>query len=171
MGFDFGKFLFGGKDKFKQRSSKSKTQRTGIDEMSQTGGLQDSELYGGGSDFLMKLFGGDFSAFEQPLMNQFEQQIAPGIAERYAGMGAGSSSGLNQSLAQAGENLSTQLGAQRSQLMMQALPQALGYAQQPIENMQKAQGMDQYQAGNFVQEGEEGQMQNIMKMIMMMIGG
>lgn len=166
--FNIGDFLFGGKDQVKQGSSKTPQQIDAINQMLQGGGLGDSPLFQGGSDFLMKLFGGDFSAFEQPLINQFEQFTAPGIAERYAGMGAGSSSGLNQALSQAGSDLTSQLGAQRSQLMMQALPQALGYAQQPIQNMLTAMGMDPYKSENFIQEGGQGQMQNIMKLLMMM---
>lgn len=99
------------------------------------GGITEDELYNLGGDYLKNLFSGDFSAFEQPLIDQFEQQIVPGIAERFAGMGAGSSSGLNLALAEASKGLSTQLGAQKAGLMQNLLPQTLQYAQAPYQNM------------------------------------
>ncbi len=51
--------------------------------------------------------------FSQPYINQFEQQTVPGLAERFAGMGAMggglSSSGFGQALSSAGGNLQAQL--------------------------------------------------------------
>lgn len=125
-------------------------------------GIQSNPLYQQGSDYLQKLMSGDTSVFEQPLMQQFEQEIVPGIAERFAGMGtgagAGSSSGLYNSLAQAGQNLTGQLGALKGGLQMQGLQQGLNYAQQPFSNM--LGGMNVQTMGK--QEGQTGMLQQIL---------
>lgn len=61
-----------------------------------------------------------YQNFAQPYMDQFNQQTVPGLAERFAGMGAMggglSSSGFGQSLSAAGGNLQNQLAALKSQL-------------------------------------------------------
>lgn len=58
--------------------------------------------------------------FSQPYIDQFNQQTVPGLAERFAGMGAMggglSSSGFGQSLSSAGGNLQTQLAALKAGL-------------------------------------------------------
>lgn len=112
------------------------------------GGLNRSPLYQSGSNFLKQLFSNSpeaFRAFEAPLMQQFEQQIVPGIAERFAGMGTGggasSSSALNQALAQAARNLSTDIAGIRSNAQLQAIPQGLNYSQQPLQNILQAAGL------------------------------
>lgn len=102
--------------------------------------INKSPLYGAGASYLTDLLGGGDEAYnlmEGPIMQKYQQEIMPGIAERFAGMGTGGSlgsSGLNNSLAQAGRNLGTDLGGIRAQMQMQALPQALNYAQQPYTN-------------------------------------
>jgi len=62
--------------------------------------------------------------FAQPYMNQFEQQTVPGLAERFAGMGAMggglSSSGFGQALGAAGGNLQAQLAQLKAGLGQQA---------------------------------------------------
>jgi len=138
----FTDFLFGKKGKMKKKALSPEAEEA-WNKLLQ-GGITEDELYGLGGDYLKNLFSGDFSAFEQPLLDQFEQEIAPGIAERFAGMGAGSSSGLNQALAQAAKGLSTQLGAQRAGLMQSALGQALGYAQAPYAGMASGLGLSPY---------------------------
>lgn len=112
------------------------------------GGLQQNPTYQGGNNFLQQLLSGGpeaYKQFEAPLMQNFEQNIAPGIAERYAGLGTGggasSSSALQNSLAQAGRNLQTDIGALRGNLQMQALPQALNYAQSPLMMALQAAGL------------------------------
>jgi hypothetical protein len=123
--------------------------------------IQNSPLYGAGQDYLMNLLNGNpsaFSAFEAPYMHNFQQNIVPGIAERFAGLGtgsgAGSSSGLYNSLGQAGRNLQTDLAGLRSGLQMQGLPQALGYAQQPYSNI--LSGIGQRTFENTYQPGSTG---------------
>ena len=62
--------------------------------------------------------------FVQPYMDQFNQQTVPGLAERFAGMGAMggglSSSGFGQSLSSAGSALQNQLAALKAGLGQQA---------------------------------------------------
>lgn len=157
----FKDFLFGSEDKVKQLSSKTPEQMDAIIKMLQGGGLEGDELYGAGSDWIKKLLGGDFSAFEAPLMNQFNEQVVPGIAERFAGVGAMSSSGLNQALAQASKGLMTELGAQRAGLMANMVPQALSYAQQPQTNRLAAMQMDPYKSENYIKQGQQGQFGNL----------
>jgi len=96
-----------------------------------------SPLYRAGSEYLQDMLSGDSEAyqkFEAPAMRQFYEDILPEIAEKYAGAGAGSSSAFGLAATHAGGALSEQLAAMRENLRMQAVPQALGYAQQPISN-------------------------------------
>jgi hypothetical protein len=134
-------FLFGSKPKTDNINILTPDQQSALQRFFSQG-IEKSPLYGSGSSYIQNLLSGSpeaFSAFEAPLMQQFNQQIVPGIAERFAGMGtgagAGSSSALYNSLAQAGRNLSTDIGGLRAGLQMQALPQALGYSQQPFNNL------------------------------------
>jgi len=73
--------------------------------------------------------------FADPYMRQFEQQTIPGLAERFAGMGAMggglSSSGFGQALGAAGGNLQSQLAALKAGLGQQAAGQLTNlYGQQ-----------------------------------------
>jgi|GEM_PF-6905724 hypothetical protein len=131
-------FLFGTESEMNPYNQDS---LSSLQELLQGGGLQGNDLYGSGQSYLQNLLNGSpqaFQNFEAPYLQNFQQNIAPGIAERFAGAGTGggamSSSGLNQALAQAGRSLQTDLAGLRSGLQMQALPQALNYAQQPIQN-------------------------------------
>lgn len=148
----FTDFLFGKKGKVKQKAVSPEAEEAWNRLLE--GGISQEELYQLGGDYLKNLFSGDFSAFEQPLMEQFEEQIVPGIAERFAGVGAGSSSGLNQALAQAAKGLSSQLGAQRAGLMQSTLGQALGYAGAPYQQMGTALGMSPFT--QYYKPGSEG---------------
>lgn len=67
-----------------------------------------------------------FESLEAPAMRQFQQQIAPGIANRYVGSGIKNSSGLNNSLASAGQGLAENLQSQRLGIQMNAISQLLG---------------------------------------------
>src|SRR4030067_1901849 len=76
------------------------------------------------------------SAFQKsyvdPAMQTLQQQILPGIQQRFADVGAGSSSALNQALAKGAQDVTTQLGSQYGQYQqnqqLQQL-QALGLMQ------------------------------------------
>ena len=77
-----------------------------------------------GLDFLSALLSGDpeaLNAFEAPLIQQFEQETIPGLAERFAQYDAQGSSGFKNSLAGASKDLTTNLAALRGQLQMNAL--------------------------------------------------
>lgn len=129
-------------------------------------GIEGNQNFQGGSNFLQQLFGNDpsfWQNFEAPYMQNFNERIAPGIAERFAGMGTGggalSSSGLNNSLAQAGRGLQSDLAAMRGGMQLQGLNANLAYAQQPYANkMNAAQAIpNQY----YERPGEAGFLQSM----------
>jgi hypothetical protein len=107
----------------------------------QSTNIQQSPLFQQGSSYLQALLSGSpeaTAAFEAPAMRQFQEQIIPALAERFAGLGAGaqSSSAFKLALGAAGAGLAENLAGLRGQLQLSALPQALGFAQQPISNLQ-----------------------------------
>ena len=131
---------------YKQLSTMNKGQRGLLQQLlgglqGQSSNIQQSPLFQQGSSFLQNLLSGSpeaTAAFEAPYMRQFNEQIVPGLAERFSGLGAGAqrSSAFSQALGAAGAGLSENLAALRGQLQLGAVPQALGYAQQPISNLQ-----------------------------------
>jgi len=135
-------------EKGKTSSTYNKGQLSLIDEAVQSlkggmGGPQQDitqqQGYQKGNDFFNSLFNDQdfFNKFEAPAMRQFEEEIGPGLANRYASMGSGGSTGstgFRNQLAREGQNLSTNLAAQRGQMQQNAIPQMLGYAQQPVSN-------------------------------------
>lgn len=110
----------------------------------QSSNIQQSPLYQQGSSFLQNLLSGSpeaTAAFEAPYMRQFNEQIVPGLAERFTGLGAQSSSAFTQALGSAGASLQEQLASLRGNLGLQAAGQGLQYAQQPISNYQGMAGL------------------------------
>ena len=106
----------------------------------QSTNIGQNPLFQQGSNFIQQLLSGSpesMKSFEAPAMRQFNEQIIPELAERFSGMGAGaqSSSAFQQMLGQAGAGLSERLQSLRSGLQLGALPQALGFSQQPISNL------------------------------------
>jgi len=83
-----------------------------------------------------------YQNFAAPQMQQFQQEIVPGIAERFSGMGAGaqSSSAFNQTMAQEGGNLQMRLAQLRSSLQMQGAEGLTNLSQQQF-NMSPYQMM------------------------------
>jgi hypothetical protein len=161
MGFDMASFLpllasvaggalagLGGRNA-QQGSSYSKGQRGTIDDIlgsirgMRGGGTQDitqNQGYGQGMDWLMSMFNDPqfFNQFEAPLQRQFQEQTVPDLANRFAASGSGGSlgsTGFRNQLAREGSNLSTNIGALRGGMQQQAIPQLLGYAQQPFSNL------------------------------------
>ena len=67
------------------------------------------------------------AAFEAPFKRQFQEEIIPGLAERFSGAGAGAqkSSAFQQALGQAGAGLSENLAGIRGGMQMQGLQGAL----------------------------------------------
>jgi hypothetical protein len=88
--------------------------------MQQGGGLQQANQYDQG---LLQGGPGDqgaYDRFSQPYLQQFQEQIAPRIAEQFAGAGALSSSGFGQALGGAGAGLQSQLAQLFSSLQQGA---------------------------------------------------
>jgi hypothetical protein len=87
-------------------------------QMSQPGGAYnqaqnyDQSLLQGGQE--------GFNQFSQPYNQQFNEQVIPGIEERYAGRGALSSSGFGQALGGAASSFQSQLAQLFSSLQGQA---------------------------------------------------
>jgi hypothetical protein len=97
---------------------------------------------GGGLEYYMNILGNNpeaFAALEAPMMRQFNEQIVPGLAERFSAVGGQRSSAFPQALSQAGADLSERLSAQRHQLRGQAASQLLntGLGARPFENVYK----------------------------------
>lgn len=98
-----------------------------------------SQASGSGLDYLNQLLSGDDSAFadfEAPFKRQFEQEVIPSIAERFAGLGSHgsqSSSAMQQTLGQSGRELSENLAAMRSNLKQNALGQLQGLMGQAFQ--------------------------------------
>jgi hypothetical protein len=122
--------------------------------------ITEDQTYQAGNQYLQNLLGGGanaFSQFEAPYMQNFQQQILPGIANRFAGQGTGagamSSSAFNQTAAQAGSTLQAQLAQLRGGLQMQATGQALQYAQQPYSNL--LNGINVHAKENFYQPQQQ----------------
>ena len=122
----YDKFLWGEKPKMEKLP-------TGTEEQMQFGGkdiiglLQQMMNPGGGLDMAnqydQSLLGTGPEAlnnFSAPYLQQFQEQIMPQIAERFAGGGALSSSGFGQALAGGASNLQAQLAQMFSQLQSQA---------------------------------------------------
>lgn len=141
----FGDFLFGDPGGVESYERLTPSQMRALNKIVTGHGIESDPIYQTGRASLMKFLGpGGLDAFQQPYLQQFNEQIVPGIAERFGGIGAGSSSGLNQALSQASRDLTTQLAGIGSQLQLNLLPQALGYAQQPQSNILSALNISPY---------------------------
>jgi len=121
--------VFGGQDKMEQVPTLSKEQQTHLNQIMQM--LDPQGSLGGANNQainyqrqLMDPSSQAVDQFAQPYMNQFNQQTIPGLAERFAGMGAMggglSSSGFGQSLSSAGGNLQAMLAQLKAGLGQQA---------------------------------------------------
>jgi len=81
----------------------------------------DTGAFGQSADYYRGLLGDsnqDYQRFAAPQMRQYNEEIVPGLAEQFAGMGAGglSSSGFRNAALNSGVDLSERLGALRAQL-------------------------------------------------------
>ncbi len=131
--------LMGKEEKIEKLSALTNRQKKYLDDLlgqlrGQDINLRSQPLFTAGESYLQNLLSESpeaYESFKAPMMREFQEQIVPSISERFAGLGAGSSSGLEQTLARAGESLGERLGSLRTGMQMQALPQALGYAQAP----------------------------------------
>lgn len=103
------------------------------------GNIQNNAGYGQAQEWLNSLFNDPsfFQNMEAPAFRQFNEEIVPGLANRFASMGSGGalgSTGFRNQLAREGSNLATNLAANRAGLQQQGVNQQLGYAQQPVNN-------------------------------------
>lgn len=134
-------------NKEKMGSTYSKGQRSTIDDLLQQvkgmkGGMDITNQPGfqQGQDWLSSLFNDEnfFNNIEAPAMRQFNEEIIPGVASRFASQGSGGSlgsTGFRNQIAREGSNLATNLAAQRGQMQQQGVNQQLGYSQQPFQNI------------------------------------
>lgn len=117
-------FLFGKKGGIEQVPTMSSEQQQLLSQLlSNLGGIS-----GQGLNYLQDLLSGSPEAYEAPAMRQFQEEIIPGIAERFTSMGAGSqgSSAFGQQLGAAGAGLAERLAMQRAGLKQSALSQLQG---------------------------------------------
>lgn len=103
-------------------------------------------LYQKGYQHLSDLLSNDeeaFKKFEAPYLRKFNEQVVPGIAERFTQFGEGGqqSSAFSQALAQAAAGLTENLAAMRSGMQQQALPEALQYLSIPQQMYSQRAGM------------------------------
>ena len=143
-------------DKYQKAAEKALAKGKGFD-------IKQEPLYGQGAAYLQNMLSQNpqaYKDFEKPYMEQFNQEIAPGIANRFAGEENLNSSAFNNSMAQASRSLSERLAALRSGLQMQALPQALNFAQAPMQNkMSQTQTLLGSQPFSYFQPGQPAQQQ------------
>lgn len=121
-----------------------------------------SGFEGGAGDVYKNLFGlaqgrsDMFDMLEAPALRQFQQQIAPSIAQRYAGSGIGASSGMQNAIAAAGGNLAQDLQAERMGLMERSMQNVLGLGERLL--------------GTPTQQFGIVQKENLLRQIMQMLG-
>ncbi len=127
--------IFGGGDRMKKVPTMTKEQQGLLNQMMQLLGNQGQlgQGFGNALDLQQQYMDPSSQAVEQfskPYMDQFNQQTIPGLAERFAGMGAMggglSSSGFGQSLGAAGGNLQNQLAQLKAGLGQQAAQSLMG---------------------------------------------
>jgi hypothetical protein len=111
-------------------------------------------LFGGSEQVARNIFDPNYSSdvFQRtvadPALRNFNQEIAPNIAQQFSNAGALGSSGLNRALARAGQDLTQTLSAQQGQFVQnqknQQLSDILGLSQ--LGGQQR--GIDQERVGN-----------------------
>lgn len=128
----FSEWLFGSPDKLKKVPTGTNQQQSLHNSI--LGQAMNMQGSGGGYDLAQQyynnLLGGNqqqaFDQFSQPYLQQFQEQMLPQLAERFAGSGSLSSSGFGQSLGGAASNLQSQLAQLFSNLQGQAAQQQYG---------------------------------------------
>lgn len=127
----FSDFLFGSPDKLKKVDTGTKEQQAlhgdilgQLKQMMQPGGGY-NQAQGYLNSFLQPGNQG-FEQFADPYMQNFQEQVLPGISERFAGAGALSSSGFGQAIGGAASGLQGQLAQLFSQLQQQSAQSQLG---------------------------------------------
>lgn len=119
--------------------------------------ITQNQNYQGGSEWLNSLFNDPefFKNFEAPLMRQFNEDIIPGLANRFGGQGSHgslSSTGFRNQLGREASTLSEKIASLRGGLQQQGVNQSLQYAQQPTSNyLQQLQALLSPQPNNTYQ--------------------
>lgn len=115
-------FLTGTPGKYKELSTLTDAQQPLQQQLINAGlGQGAGGAFGSASDYYRDLLSNDSQTAQMmfaPEMRQFNEDIIPGLAEQFAGMGSGglSSSGFRNAGVQAATDLSERLGAIRAQL-------------------------------------------------------
>lgn len=158
------RFLFGDRDRTKQQSVLSPEQQNLAKSL--FGGLGGGGIYGqgqqgyeSGMNYLQNLYSDSPDAYNKlaaPYLRQFNEQIVPGLAERFTGAGYGGrqSSAFQQSLGQAGQRLQEGLGSMFEGLKSQNLGNLLGFSNLPFQQAQGALGQRTFE--NIYQPGSTG---------------
>ena len=101
-----------------------------------------------------------YKDFENAQMRQFNEEIIPGLGERFAGVGANSgalsSSGFGQALGGAGAQLQSNIGLMKQQGVQNALQKLLGQ----YEGYQGQTTFDRYE-----KPGQQGMFQQFLPML------
>lgn len=140
---DFGKKLFGEKERIQQLSPLTGEQQQLFSQLMRAmQGEGAGGAFGDVADYYRGLIGGDSQTQQQmeaPLMRQFQEEIMPGISEQFAGMGAGglTSSGFQQQTGRAATDLGERLGAIRAQLRQQGAAGLSGLASGGLSPIQE----------------------------------
>jgi hypothetical protein len=168
----FSEWLFGSPDKMQKVPTGTKEQQALHNNiLAQAMGMQGQ---GGGYNLAQNYFNNflgpnqqeAYDQFSEPYLQQFQEQLLPQIAERFAGAGALSSSGFGQSLGAGASNLQSQLAQLFSQLQSQAA------GQQYNQYNQLAQTGLNYQPFGYVnKQGSSGLLSNLFGGVGSSLGG
>jgi hypothetical protein len=131
-------FFMGTPEKFEQRSRLGPEQQgmfrnlMGAAQGSGAGGA-----FGDAADYYRSLVSGadaDVNAMAAPEMRRFQQEIVPGLASQFGGLGAGAlnSSGFRNAMMQSGTDLAERIAAMRAGLRMQGAQGLQGIGQQSL---------------------------------------
>lgn len=147
-----GNFFTGTPGQFEQRSTLGPEQQGLYQQMLRAlQGQGAGGAFGQSADYYRNLLSNDsedFNSFAAPEQRRFNEDIIPGLAEQFAGMGSGglSSSGFRNAAVNAGTDLSERLGSIRAQLRQQGA--------QGLSNLGQ-NGLNQYNE-NIYKQGQPG---------------
>lgn len=146
-------FFMGTPEKHEQISTLLPQQQGLFNQLQQSGMNRGAGgAFGTSADYYRDLLGNDsqdFQSFAAPQMRQFNEDIIPGLAEQFAGMGSGglSSSSFRNATVNAGTDLAERLGAIRANLRQQGA--------QGLQNIGQF-GLNQFSQDRMVQPGTQG---------------
>lgn len=129
--------------------------------MRNQGNVTQNQNYQTGQDWLQSMFSDPefFNKFEAPIRRDYEENVIPDLANRFAGMGSGGALGstaFRNQLGREGSNLSTNLAALRGGMQQNAIPQLQAYSQQPFQNYMQLLGLGTMPTQNTYQGPTQG---------------